>query len=1332
MKSTANVFNIILPPLPSRKATVALALLALSTLNPQLSTVLAQGTAFTYQGRLNDGGNPATGLYDLSFTAYDAVTNGTAVSGVVTNAATPVSNGLFAVTLDFGAGVFTGPPRWLDLAVRTNGGGAFTTLSPRQLLTPAPYALMANSASNLLGTLSAAKLAGTVANSQLANNSVTVNPGTGLSGGGPVPLGGSTTLANAGVLSVTGNSDITATTVNGAVTLGDTATSLNTASRIVKRDASGNFSAGSLTLSGNLNLPYTTASSGIINFGAYRIIHYYLGNFFAGNTAGNFTMGGGGDVGIGDSVLYNDTIGSCDTGVGGLALYANTTGSYNTANGYQALLANTSGSNNVGLGYQAGYNLTTGSYNIDIGSLGVAGESSTIRLGTAGTQTNTFIAGIYGASPSGGAAVFVNPAGQLGTAGTVSLAQLPAGVLTNSQSGVVLTGAFSGDGAGLTNINLAGLTIQQNDLGAPNVIAGSPVNFVTGGVVGATIGGGGATDYHGSPYTNSVTADFGTVGGGEQNTASGYEATVGGGEFNAASGIDATVGGGEFNAASGIDATVAGGGANLAGEDDATVGGGGENRASGYASTVAGGYYNTASQDDATVAGGYFNTASGYEATVGGGWSNLATNDAATVPGGSNNLAGGVYSFAAGQSAKALHDGSFVWADAQDPPFASTTNNQFSVRASGGVRLVTGGAGLSVDGAPVLTNGPAGVTLTGAFSGDGTGLSNLNAAALTGTVPQAQLPATVVTNNESGVTLNGTFSGAFSGDGSGLTNLTAAQFNAWLLTGNAGTICGPNFLGTTDNQPLELAVNSLPVLWLGPNLTSVGNGGNTVFRQDNGNTILPLPPTTTSAYCIISGGQNNTLGNSVLRGTISGGGGNSILDNASESTIGGGAANTIVSGANDATISGGSQNTNSGNYATLGGGQFNAIQPNAPWSTIGGGEWNTIQGSAQAGTIAGGYDNFIPASGTYATIGGGCSNIASGVGSFVGGGGYDGTTIIGNIASSPASMIGGGRGNVIQVLSSYSFIGGGDTNDIQSYSPCSVIGGGHNNIIQTNSPASTIGGGSNNTIQVNSPRCFIGGGCNNTLQTNSFVSVIGGGSNNTIQANSLLSFIGGGSQNTLLLFVTNSIIGGGYQNVIQAYNSYSTIAGGEGNTIQPGLNHATIGGGEQNIVSANIGTIPGGHHAAAANYAQMAYASGLFANPGDSQYSLYVLRGTYSVYPGKLYLDGGAIGGTSEIVLPGNRSCSFTARIVGRDSTAAGNTCAFNLRGGATRNSTGFVTVQVPWNEKLMDTFTGSPCSALVTSTGAGDGKLRVQVNGLSGVSVRWVATVETTEVANP
>jgi hypothetical protein len=102
------------------------------------------GTAFTYQGRLTDGGSPANGTYDLQFTLYDAASGGAAVGSTVTAADVDVADGLFTVRLDFGVNAFRGQARYLAVAVRPgDSSGAYTPLSPRQPLTAAPYALYA-------------------------------------------------------------------------------------------------------------------------------------------------------------------------------------------------------------------------------------------------------------------------------------------------------------------------------------------------------------------------------------------------------------------------------------------------------------------------------------------------------------------------------------------------------------------------------------------------------------------------------------------------------------------------------------------------------------------------------------------------------------------------------------------------------------------------------------------------------------------------------------------------------------------------------------------------------------------------------------------------------------------------------------------------------------------------------------------------------------------------------------------------------------------------------------------------------------------------------------
>jgi hypothetical protein len=138
------------------------------------SYVTAQTTAFTYQGRLNVSGNPANGRYDLIFQVFDAASAGNSIGGSQTTNGVPVTNGLFAVTLNFGSMPFTGPARWLQIQVSTNGAGAYSTLSPRQPLTPAPYATYAYTAGTVTNeAITSAQLAGGAVNtSQLAPNAV--------------------------------------------------------------------------------------------------------------------------------------------------------------------------------------------------------------------------------------------------------------------------------------------------------------------------------------------------------------------------------------------------------------------------------------------------------------------------------------------------------------------------------------------------------------------------------------------------------------------------------------------------------------------------------------------------------------------------------------------------------------------------------------------------------------------------------------------------------------------------------------------------------------------------------------------------------------------------------------------------------------------------------------------------------------------------------------------------------------------------------------------------------------------------------------------------------
>lgn len=375
-------------------------------------SAVGQSTAFTYQGQLN---NPLLVKSDFTFKLVSDAAGSNVVASV-NESNVPVIAGSYAVQLDFG-NVFNGHPLWLEAIPK---GGLKKSATIQLLQTPS--ALFANSASNLLGGLPASNLTGTIANNQLANSTITINAGTGLSGGGTVALGG-------------------------LVTLNVNAASANTANTVVQRDSFGNFSANSLTLGGGLNLPDPAAifsGNNILLYSHSAATSIFLGlnagnpnrdggffntaigsgalqnnvngdyNTADGALALNSNTSGGQNTAIGHTALYSNTSGSFNTANGTWALSANTDGNSNTANGWQALQNNTSGSfntadganalgqvetgsGNIALGFGAGGNLITGNNNIDIGNHGVDGDDGIIRIGD--TQTATYLAGdVYGNS----------------------------------------------------------------------------------------------------------------------------------------------------------------------------------------------------------------------------------------------------------------------------------------------------------------------------------------------------------------------------------------------------------------------------------------------------------------------------------------------------------------------------------------------------------------------------------------------------------------------------------------------------------------------------------------------------------------------------------------------------------------------------------------------------------------------------------------------------------------------------------------------------------------------------------------------------------------------
>jgi Chaperone of endosialidase len=180
----------------------------------------------------------------------------------------------------------------------------------------------------------------------------------------------------------------------------------------VKSDAMNNTAMGT----GALTNPDLDDEGGCHNTasGADTLTEDRSGSYNTANGFGSLSrnLTGDNNTGQGAEALYSTTSGSNNTASGYQALYHNIAGAGNTALGMQALFQVT-GSNNIAIGTAAGFNLTTGHSNIAIGAPGSPGESGKIRIGTEGTQTGTFIAGISGAHVTG-AAVYVNSAGQLG------------------------------------------------------------------------------------------------------------------------------------------------------------------------------------------------------------------------------------------------------------------------------------------------------------------------------------------------------------------------------------------------------------------------------------------------------------------------------------------------------------------------------------------------------------------------------------------------------------------------------------------------------------------------------------------------------------------------------------------------------------------------------------------------------------------------------------------------------------------------------------------------------------------------------------------------------
>jgi Chaperone of endosialidase len=133
-----------------------------------------------------------------------------------------------------------------------------------------------------------------------------------------------------------------------------------------------NTFSGNQTINGNLNLPNTTSTSGIITFGGQRYFHNFGpvngGNTFVGENSGNLNQTGTLNTAVGRSTLQSNTTGFHNTVIGVEAMQSNTTGYQNTVNGYEALRSNSTGHHNIATGVLALASNTTGNENTAIGT----------------------------------------------------------------------------------------------------------------------------------------------------------------------------------------------------------------------------------------------------------------------------------------------------------------------------------------------------------------------------------------------------------------------------------------------------------------------------------------------------------------------------------------------------------------------------------------------------------------------------------------------------------------------------------------------------------------------------------------------------------------------------------------------------------------------------------------------------------------------------------------------------------------------------------------------------------------------------------------------------
>ena len=362
-------------------------IISIWTLFILIQSSFAQTTAFNFQGRLDDGANPANGNFEMQFALFDSLAGGSQIGSTVARPSVTVINGIFSTQLDFGAAAFSGAARYVEIGVRPTGTtNPFTILIPRQQVLSSPYSIKAKNADQLGGVDAAQYVTtSTVGNSFIKNDTVQQTANLNISGngffGGNVGIG---TAAPATKLQVQ-SSGYGITQTSGGVTIGSF---------------------------------ISTAGGGSGWFGT-RTNHPL--NFFTNDGQPQMTLTTGGNFGIG-TVVPTAKLEIANVSTGQTGVYAESPSG-------RAIWGKSVGSRGV---YGESSSLE-GVYGVSGTGAGVSGNSP-INIGVYGESSGNTGAGVYGRNLAGGRAIFAEG----NVAQTLTSNGLVKAMLYVQQDGVIL------------------------------------------------------------------------------------------------------------------------------------------------------------------------------------------------------------------------------------------------------------------------------------------------------------------------------------------------------------------------------------------------------------------------------------------------------------------------------------------------------------------------------------------------------------------------------------------------------------------------------------------------------------------------------------------------------------------------------------------------------------------------------------------------------------------------------------------------------------------------------------------------------------------------------